>query len=587
MQKTRKSEELKYMDRVEAEMAKHLQWEIIAASQESSVEKVVRDASLVSAIVSRLTSVFDRHAASLVCKLWNESVTWEAQSLPVRSRSLLPLLFRRFSHAKFLNFSPCLDQLQDGDLLRAASALPHLHTLILGHPELPQEKLTDEGFSGFVKSCPRLRHVALCGVANLRDSGVRELTRHCRDLISLSLSSCRNLTDESLDALSNCKFLKELTLKGIFLFTPYGLARVGENCPGLVAVGLEFETLDISLALKSLAINCQKLETLSLKFRHGYLGELSRCRSLVRLYIEADNINDVDIPIMNIAAANRKLKEFSYVNSSVSLGDSAALTIMHNCPDLERLCFHSSARSLSVLAQSGIQLKEINVIFGWGRDAMIHGQGTWDTELESFIRSNQQLEKINLQCALRPSLRTFSAIALCSNLRHLDLSFTDVDNRSLAVIANSATALQQLSLVKCEGINDMKVLSNFKGLEYLNLDQCPFVNDEGLDFLSVGCSKLTDLSLASTRITDIGLEYLAECGRLRTLRIPYCRGVQGPGLVTIAKCCSWLKYLVISHRFQGSEALEELKRQYCMVRLDVDDLALVPFGFYALDVAVR
>lgn len=565
------------------EMAKHLQRQIIVASEESSVEKVTRDVSLVSAIVSRLTSVFDRHAASIVCKLWNESVTWEAHSLPVRSRSLLPLLFRRFSHAKVLNFRPCLDQLQDEDFSTAASALPHLHTLILGHPELPQEKLTDEGFSAFVKSCPRLRQVSLCCFANLRDAGVRELTRHCRDLISLSLSSCRNLTDESLDALSNCKYLKELTLKEIFLFTPSGLARVGENCPGLVSVRLEFETLDISLALKSLAVNCQKLETLSLKFRHGDLGELSRCRSLLRLYIEADNRNDVDIPIMNISAANRKLKEFSYVNTSVPLGDSAALTIMHNCPALERLCFHSSGRSLSVLAQSGIQLKEINAICGWGiRDVMIHGQGTWDAELELLIRSNQQLEKINLQYALRPSLRTFSAIALCSNLRHLDLSFTDVDNRSLAVIANSATALQRLSLVKCEGVNDMKVLSNFKGLEYLNLDQCPFVNDEGLDFLSVGCSKLTDLSLASTRITDIGLEYLVECGRLRTLRIPYCRGVQGPGLVTIAKCCSWLKYLVISHRFQGSQALEELKRQYCMVRLDVDDLALVPFGFYAM-----
>lgn len=44
---------------------------------------------------------------------------------------------------------------------------------------------------------------------------------------------------------------------------------------------------------------------------------------------------------------------------------------------------------------------------------------------------------------------------------------------------NSATALQHLSLVKCEEVNDMKVLSNFKSLEYLNLDQCPLVNDDG------------------------------------------------------------------------------------------------------------
>lgn len=569
------------------EVAKHLQMERIAPAEESSLEKVTRDVSLVSAIVSRLASVFDRHAASLVCKLWNESVTWETHSLCIRSRLLLPLLLRRFSHAKSLNFRHCIDQLRDEDLLTAASFFPHIHTIIVGHPELPQEKLTDDGFSSFVKSLLRLRHVALCCVANLRDTGVRELTRHCRDLTALSLSSCRNLTDDALDALSNCKLLKELTLKGIFLFTPSGLARIGENCRGLVAVSLDFETLDISLTLKSLAVNCQKLETLTLKFRHGELGELSRCRSLVRLHIEADNENDVDIPIMNIAAKNRKLKEFSYFNSLAPLGDSAAVTIMHNCPDLECLGFHSSGRSLGVLAQSGIRLKEINVIYGRGiRDVMIHGLGTWEIDLESLIRSNQRLEQINLQYALRLSVKTFSAIAFCSNLRHLDLSFTNVDSGSLAVIANSATALQHLSLVKCERFNDMKVLSNFKGLEYLNLDQCPFVNDEGLDFLSVGCSKLTDLSLASTRITDIGLGYLAECGRLRTLKIPFCRGVQGPGLVTIAKCCSWLRYVVISHRFNGTEVLAELKKQYCLVRPYVDDLALVPFGFYQ-DVAAR
>jgi hypothetical protein len=64
-----------------------------------------------------------------------------------------------------------------------------------------------------------------------------------------------------------------------------------------------------------------------------------------------------------------------------------------------------------VLAQSGIRLKEINVIFGWGiRDVMIHGQGYLDIKIEALIRSNQQLEKINMQSPLRLSVRT-----LCNN----------------------------------------------------------------------------------------------------------------------------------------------------------------------------
>jgi hypothetical protein len=575
-------------------MAKRLQREIMAAEEESSVKRVTQHGFLVSAIVSRLISVFDRHSASLVSKLWNDTVVSETHTVSVRSRSLLPLFFSRFSHAEILNFRPCFDQLRDEDLLTAASAFPLLHTLIVGRSTLPQEKLTDDGLSGFVKISSRLRQVTLCCVANLHDAGICAFTRHCRDLTTLSLSSCRNLTDHALDGLSNCESLKELKLKGDFLFTPSGLARVGENCRGLVTVGLEFETLDISLPLRSLAVNCEKLETLTLKYRHGDLGELSRCCSLVRLHVEADNTNNVDVSIINVALANRKLKEFSYVNLSVALGDSAAVAVMHNCPDLERfsleasklsessvLCmnhckslnsitlnhFHSGGRSLSLMGQFGVPLKEINGIFGRGIWDFSFGQGIWDVELEKFIRSNKQLVYINMQCILGPSPTAFSAIAVCSNLRHLDLSFTDVDNISLAAIANNTTALRHLSLVNCEVVSDMKVLSNFKGLEYLNLNQCRFVNDEGLDFLAVGFSKLTYLSLASTRITDIGLSYLARCSRLRTLKIPDCGGVQGSGLVTVAKCCSWLRYLVISHSFWNSEVLAELKKQYCMVRL--------------------
>lgn len=575
-------------------MAKSLQREIMAAAEESSVEKVTRDRFLVSAILSRLISVFDRLSASLVSKLWNDSVVSETHTLSVRSRSLLPLFLSRFSHARILNFRPCIDQLRDEDLLTAASAFPHLHTLIVGRSILPQEKLTDYGLSGFVKISSRLRKITLCCVDNLHDAGVRAFTRHCRDLTTLSLSRCRNLTDHALDALSNCKSLKELKLKGDFQFTPSGLARVGENCRGLVTVGLEFKTLDISLPLRALAVNCQKLETLTLKYRHGDLGELSQCCSLVRLHIEADTTNNVDVSIINISLANRNLKEFSYVNRSAALGDSAAVAIMHNCPDLERLTleasklsessvlcmnycqslnsitlnhFPSDGRSLSLKGQVGIPLKKINGIFGRGIWDFSFGQGVWDVELETLIRSNKHLEHIGMQCILGPSSTAFSAIAVCSNLQHLDLSFTDVDNISLATIANNTTALRHLSLVSCEVVSDMKVLSNFKELEYLNLNQCRFVNDEGLEFLADGCSKLTDLSLASTRITDIGLSYLGRCSRLRTLKIPYCSGVQGPGLVTIAKCCSWLRYLVISHFFWDDEVLAELKTQYCMIRL--------------------
>lgn len=581
-------------------MATQFQTQILTLSEnESSMDTVTRDGALVSVIVRHLTSVFDLHSASLVCKLWNDAVTWETRSLTIRSRRLLPLFTDRFSHVKALNFRQCFDQVENEDLLMAASAFRHLTDLMIGHPERPQEKVTDDGLLASVKNW-NLHNLNFCCVSGLRDAGIHALMQNCPNLTSFSLTSCRNLTDGALDALANCKSLMEIQLTGIFMFTASGLAKIGENCKGLVRVCLEFESLDITLGLKSLSLNCQNLETLTLKFRDGDIGELSRCRNLIILHIEADNRNNVDRPIMNIAVNNGKLRKFTYFNRSSPLGEDAVKALMYNCKNLEKICVEATAlsdsavwglveckclnsfalhnfckegKSLVEIARSRMKLKSISLAFG---------RGIWDGNLETLIRANGGLERINLQCCLGPSYRAFSAIAGCTNLQKLDLSFTDVDDASLSIIANNAINVRHLSLMKCESITDMKILSKFRALEYLNLDQCLFVNDEGLDYLTVGCSRLTDLSLASTRITDSGLSYLVNCSFLRSLKIPYCRGVRGPGLVAIVKCCRWLQYLVISHRLRDSEALVELRKQNCMVRLDVDDLALVPFGFYAL-----
>jgi hypothetical protein len=153
----------------------------------------------------------------------------------------------------------------------------------------------------------------------------------------------------------------------------------------------------------------------------------------------------------------------------------------------------------------------------------------------------------------------------------LDLSFTAIDDLSLVTIASGAKMLRHLSLVWCTNISNLKILSNFRALEYLDVTSCNFVTDEGLGFLATSCSKLSHLTLVSTRITDDGLSNLASCSMLRSLEIYHCRGVQGPGLVIIALSCKRIRYMVISHRFEGTTILEQLRKQCCLVRLEDDD----------------
>ena len=139
--------------------------------------------------------------------------------------------------------------------------------------------------------------------------------------------------------------------------------------------------------------------------------------------------------------------------------------------------FYSDRKCLAALNFSGMQLKEFSL-----RSA------PWvtDVELEGPMNSNNHPERINLNGCSIPNSKGFSAIGLCTNLQILDLSFTAVDDLSLVTIASSAKVLRHLSLVWCRNISNLRILSDFKALEYLDVTNCNFVTDEGLYFVFVG-----------------------------------------------------------------------------------------------------
>jgi len=559
------------------------------------MEIAMRDGGLLSLILTRLSERQDLLSASMACKKWNDVLTWAAHKLTIRSPTLLPYFLSRFKHLKHLNLAQCFDQLQDSDLEMPSECLKNLVILSLGNPEQPQECISNLGFVGFVQNCNLLEQVALSSIPNLLDYGIEAMAGVCKGLMSLSIENCRNLSDGALEALKYCKNIQELTLKGIFRFTPSGLSKIGESCPRLLKLSLELDSsIDITSALKSLATHCLHLKELSLKFRRGDLRELSGLSNLIALRIETGQC-DHQYSVASIVAANRNLKEFVYYNCLSPLNDAALTVIIQNCRNLEKLClsastltesallcimeckalkslalddFSSEGQGLPAIGLCGIRLKEFS---------LASAKKVRDVELEILMYSNKQLERIHLKYCSGPSSKGFSTISLCSNLQFLDLSFTDVDDLSLVAIANGAKMLRHLSLVKCTAVSSMKILSNFGALEYLNVDQCHFVTDEGLGFLAASCSKLSYLNLASTRITDVGLLHLASCTMLRTLEIPYCRGVQGPGLVTIALSCKWIQYLVISYYFKGTTVLEELRKRCCRVQLEMDHVDFFAF----------
>lgn len=571
---------------------------------ESSMEVVLRDGGVVSNIVSKLRTARDRYAAALVCRLWHDAVTWQATKLALRTRASLPHLVRPFKHIVALDLSCIDEELTDSDMEFCAMSFGCLRWLSVGHLGLSpdQDQISDAGLLAIAERCGSLEQLSLAGLSRIGDHGIRAFSISGTPFLrSLTLESCRNLTDDALDAICEFPSLVKLQLKGEFGFTSNGLSKIGSNCNGLIKVCLELGSANIDPALNALAEGCPKLQELSLKFKKANLRELVKCTSLSSLVIESDQRLPMDGPVLAIATANKNLKELVYINVITPLTDSAVIGVVLKCPVLERLHLEATGLSgaallcivncktlqhliLENMKSTGDGLAEIGMC-GMGllkSLALRNARGVRDTEIQSLMNRNGGLEFLDLQSCHEISSIGFAAIAACRNLQILDLSYTEVDDLSLLTIASGVHNLQQLILIRCKAVTNMGAVARFSTLESLNVDQCPFVNDQSLKVLSMNCSRLTHLSLAFTQVTDKGLSHLCCCSLLRSIRVSYCRFVKGEGVVNIAQACGGFQHVSMSHRFRKSQTMEALKEQSCRVTLEMDEMALVPFGYNLL-----
>lgn len=107
-------------------------------------------------------------------------------------------------------------------------------------------QLTDASFTAvFSNTMPALQHISLAGCPAVSDKGLQLLTASCRRLASISISSCRQLTDKTLKRLAHCEHLTAVTLKGCRGFTGEGVAALAaapqmktvavSGCPGVSA----------------------------------------------------------------------------------------------------------------------------------------------------------------------------------------------------------------------------------------------------------------------------------------------------------------------------------------------------------------
>ncbi|KAF7086545.1 hypothetical protein CFC21_089831 [Triticum aestivum] len=120
-------------------------------------------------------------------------------------------------------------------------------------------------------------------------------------------------------------------------------------------------------------------------------------------------------------------------------------------------------------------------------------------------------------------------------------------------------------------LNLAKVEINYSGWKPSNGDQ---LNNQGLRVLSSHCPFLSDLALSfCSYIGDSGLGYLADCKKLRSLRLDHASAVTSTGIFRVAVGCWYLSvlHLVDCTAVDTREWLEYLGRYGSLGELVVKD----------------
>eukprot|EP00090_Calanus_glacialis_P000255 TRINITY_DN10168_c0_g1_i1.p1 TRINITY_DN10168_c0_g1~~TRINITY_DN10168_c0_g1_i1.p1 ORF type:complete len:587 (-),score=71.91 TRINITY_DN10168_c0_g1_i1:825-2585(-) len=177
----------------------------------------------------------------------------------------------------------------------------------------------------------------------------------------------------------------------------------------------------------------------------------------------------------------------------------------------------------------------------------------------------------------------------CKQLNHLDVSgcpMVSAVNVASGTSENKHLGIQYLDLSDCPHVDDTSlrlVVESCPQLQYLYLRRCHQISDHALRSISSYCLMLRELSVSDCPlVSDQGLAELGRLGpSLRYLSVAKCDKITDSGVRTLARHCYRLRYLNMRGCEQVSDsAVEWLSRSCTRLRsldigkCDVSDLGL-------------
>nr|XP_036575971.1 F-box and leucine-rich repeat protein grr1 [Colletotrichum truncatum]KAF6782627.1 F-box and leucine-rich repeat protein grr1 [Colletotrichum truncatum] len=198
-------------------------------------------------IFAKLNSSSDLFHCMLTCKRWAKNsvdllwhrpacTNWKNHSSICQTLQLENPFFAYRDFIKRLNLAatPLADRINDGSVIPLA-VCTRVERLTLTNCR----NLTDQGLTALVENSSSLLALDISGDEHISDVSIRTIAEHCKRLQGLNISGCRLITNDSMIMLAeNCRFIKRLKLNECAQLQDNAILSFADNCPNILEIDL-------------------------------------------------------------------------------------------------------------------------------------------------------------------------------------------------------------------------------------------------------------------------------------------------------------------------------------------------------------
>lgn len=413
-----------------------------------------------------------------------------------------------------LDLSQC-PEISDRALTAVAKHCPNLADLTIESCS----KIGNEGLQAIGRCCPNLKSISIKDCPLFGDQGIANLLSSTSYVMTKVKLQALNITDVSLAVIGHygkaitdlvlvglpnvsergfwvmgnghgLQKLKSLSITSCRGVTDTGLEAVGRGCPNLKQFCLRKCAFLSDNGLVSFAKAAASLESLQLEECHritqfGFFGILLNCGAKLKVLAMVNCLGIKDLNLgLPLQAPCKSLRSLSIRNCS-GFGNASLAVLGKLCPQLQHLDLSglqgiTDAGFLPMLESCEAGLVKVN----------LNGCVNLTDKVVSSLAEMHgwTLEVLNLDGCQKISDASLVAIAEnCPLLRDLDLSKCMITDCGIAALANANQLnLQILSVSRCYLITDKSLLALGKlgqTLGGLNLQHCNAISISTVDLL--------------------------------------------------------------------------------------------------------